>query len=103
MARRLKSFVANSRVPVVIQGALHELPVSFEVQQPVAAVVERDHRLLVPLFRFECKVDRAADRVARLRYGDEAFRLRNDLSRLVRAYLIYCPLIVKSVVDPDGT
>src|SRR2546421_12753636 len=67
---------------IVLQGALHELPVAFEVQQAVAAVVERDRGRLVPLLRLEGEVDRPADGVACLRRGNQALRLGEDLARL---------------------
>src|SRR5437870_13442264 len=74
---------------IVLQGALHELPVAFEVQQAVAAVVERDCGRLVPLLRLEREVDRPADGVACLRRGNQPLRLGEDLARLEGADLIH--------------
>src|SRR5438093_13245345 len=76
---------------IVLQGALHELSVAFEVQQAVAAVVERDRGRLVPFLRLEGEVDRAADGVACLRRGDQALRIGEDLALLEAAYLIDGP------------
>src|SRR6266705_816244 len=85
---RQAAFEARS-LSVVLQVALHELAVAFEVQQAVAAVVERNHGLLAPLLRLEREIDRAANRVARLRGGDQPFGLREDLARLERAELVH--------------
>src|SRR5437867_7634923 len=74
---------------VALQGALHELSVAFEVQQAVAAVVERNHGLLVAVFRLEGEIDRSADRVARLRRGNQALRLCKDFPRLECAELVH--------------
>src|SRR5207244_13258704 len=79
---------ADSR-SVVLQVALHELAVAFEVQQAVAAVVERNDGLLVPLLRLEGEVDRASNRMARLRGGDQPFRLREDFASLEGAELVH--------------
>src|SRR2546428_13881614 len=68
--------------PVVLQGTLHELSVALEVQQAVAAVVERDRGRFVPGLRLEREVDHPANRVARLRGGNQALRLGGDLARL---------------------
>src|SRR2546428_13846909 len=73
---------------VVLQGALHELSVAFEVQQAVAAVVERNRGRFVPRLRFEREVDHTADGMARLPHGNKSLRLGEDLARLVGADLI---------------
>src|SRR5436309_15375212 len=65
---------------VVSQGALHELSVAFEVQQAVAAVVERNHGLFVPYFRLEREIDRPANGVAGLRRGNQPLRPSEDLA-----------------------
>src|SRR3989442_14453449 len=74
---------------VVLQGALHELSVAFEVQQAVAAVVERNRGRFVPRLRFEREVDHPAYGVARLRRGNKSLRLGEDLARLEGADLIH--------------
>src|SRR2546425_13081205 len=83
------------------QVTLHELAVAFEVQQAVAAVVERDDGFLVPLLRLEREVDRTANRMARLRGGDQPFRLREDLARLERAELVHRARLDQPRVEQD--
>src|SRR2546425_5876455 len=75
--------------PVVLQGALHELSVAFEVQQAVAAVVECDRGRFVPGLRLEGEVDRPPNGVARLWRGNQSLRLGEDLTRLEGADLIH--------------
>src|SRR5712692_5389493 len=87
---------------VVLQVALHELAIAFEVQQAVAAVVERDDGFLVPLLRFEGEVDRAANRMARLRGRDQPFGLREDLARLERPELVHRARLDQSGVQQDA-
>src|SRR6059036_104506 len=87
---------------IVLQGALHELSVAFEVQQAVAAVVERDRGRLVPLLRLEREVDRPADGVARLRGGNQALRLSEDLARLEGANLVDGPRFNEPRVQKDA-
>src|SRR5213593_2892264 len=65
---------------IVSQGALHELSVAFEVQQAVAAVVERNHGLFAPFFRLEREIDRPANGVAGLRRGNQPLRPSEDLA-----------------------
>src|SRR2546425_9074853 len=77
--------------PVVLQRALHELSVAFEVQQAVAAVVECDRGRFVSSFRLEGEVDRPPNGVARLRRGNESLRLGEDLTRLEGADLVDGP------------
>src|SRR2546427_10067749 len=72
------------RCSVVLQVALHELAVAFEVQQAVAAVVEGNDGLLAPLLRLEREGDRAANRMARLRGRGQPFGLPEDFARLER-------------------
>src|SRR5437660_6471752 len=83
-------------VTVASQCAREILRVPFDVQQAVATVVEGDDSFLVLLLRFESEVDRTADRVTRLRCGDEAFRLREDLPGLERAQLVDRPGLDKA-------
>src|SRR2546425_8832444 len=93
--------------PVVLQGALHELSVAFEVQQAVAAVVERDRGRFVPRLRFEREVNRPANGAARLRRGNQTLRLSEDLARLEGADLIHRagldePLLHHDLQPPRG-
>src|SRR2546426_5169614 len=87
---------------IVLQGALHELSVAFEVQQAVAAVVERDRGRLVPLLRLEGEVDGPADGVACLRRGNQALRLGEDLARLEGADLVDGPRFDEARVQKDA-
>src|SRR5207247_8097780 len=79
-----------------------ELPVAFEVQQAVAAVVERDRGRFIPGLRLEREVDRPADGVACLRRGDQALRLGEDLARLEGADLIDGPRFDEARVQQDA-
>src|SRR5438093_11304959 len=89
-------------LPVVLQGALHELSVAFEVQQAVAAVVERDCGRFVPSLRLEREVDRPADGVACLRRGNQSLRLGEDLARLEGADLVDGPRFDEARVQQDA-
>src|SRR5881628_41609 len=92
---------ADSR-SVVLQVALNELAVAFEVQQAVAAVVERNDGLLVPLLRLEGEVDRASNRMARLRGVDQPFRLREDFASLEGADLVHRARLDQPRVQQDA-
>src|SRR3989442_3001805 len=87
---------------VVLQGALHELSVAFEVQQAVAAVVERNGGRFVPRLRFEREVDPPAYGVARLRRGNKSLRLGEDLARLEGADLIHRARLDEARVQQDA-
>src|SRR2546428_13323408 len=87
---------------VVLQVALHELAVAFEVQQAVAAVVEGNDGLLAPLLRLEREVDRAANRMARLRGRDQPFGLREDFARLERPELAHRARLDQPRVQHDA-
>src|SRR5438128_10935668 len=90
------------RCSVVLQVALHELSIAFEVQQAVAAVVEGNDGFLAPLLRLEREVDRAANRMARLRGADQPFGLREDFVCLDRPAPAYLQRLDQRRVQPDG-
>src|SRR2546422_3280109 len=89
-------------LPVVLQGALHELSVALEVQQAVAAVVERDRGRFVPRLRLEREVDHPANRVARLRGGNQSLRLGEDLAPLEAGDLIHRARLDEARVQQDA-
>src|SRR3989304_4350429 len=72
----------------VLQGTGEVLRVALHVEEPVAAIVEGDHRRLVALLCLQREIDDALDPVAVLRRRDESLRLREDLSCLERAHLV---------------
>src|SRR3989304_102975 len=79
------AWIEGLRRRAVLQSAREVLRVALHVEQPVAAVVERDHALLALRLRLEREVDHRTDAVGVLRRRDEALRLREDLPRLERA------------------
>src|SRR6266550_7969738 len=89
-------------VTVASQCPREILRVPFDVRQAVATVVEGDDRLLVLLLRLQGEVDRTADRVARLRRRDQAFRFREDLPGLECAQLVDGPRLDEACIEEDA-